>query len=110
MRTSRRGTNLPRAVRVLGGTVALFISMLALALPATAAAVPTTPYATLAPGFTQSLYATGLPFATGVAFARDGDPMMLNSSLSRVDAQSTVTMNGSAVHPVTTFTQSYGGL
>jgi sugar lactone lactonase YvrE len=72
-------------------------------LPATSAgAAQTTPYATLAPGFTQSIYATGLPFAGGIAFAPDGDVLLALSQLYRADAQTTTTVNGSAVHPVTT--------
>lgn len=66
------------------------------------------PFKTLAPGFTQELYATGLPYAGGVAFAPDGDPLVSFFGMFRVDKQSTTTINGSTVHPTTHLDKSSG--
>jgi hypothetical protein len=66
------------------------------------------PFASLAPGFTQSLYATGLPFAGGVAFASNGDPLVAFGSLYRIDSSTTITQNGSTIHPTTPHSASLG--
>lgn len=61
----------------------------------------TTPFAFLAPGFTQETYAVaGSNFLTGVAFASNGDPLVSNESqLIRFDSHSTVLVNGTLIHP-----------
>ena len=69
------------------------------ATPASAGA--NDPFTTLASGLTQSLYATGLPFVGGVAFASNGDPLEVDGSVYRMDSSTTTTVHGSAVHPVT---------
>jgi hypothetical protein len=60
------------------------------------------PFPTLAAPFTQELYATDFPDATGVAFASDGDVFGGRySPLLRADAQTTVVQHGSTIHPTT---------
>jgi hypothetical protein len=59
-------------------------------------------FPTLAAPFTQELYAADLPYAVGIAFARDGDVFTgfdAYTPLRRVDAQTTIVEHGSAVHP-----------
>jgi len=73
-----------------------------------ASAAGAQPFASLAPGFTQALYATGLPFAGGVAFAPTGDPLVAFGQLYRIDSSTTITQNGSTIHPTTTHSASLG--
>jgi hypothetical protein len=80
---------------------AALVSAAALAA-APGAAAAAQPFTFLAPGFTQELYGTGLPFAAGVAFAPNGDPVLAFGSFFRFDSHSTTTVHGSAVHPLTT--------
>src|SRR5258708_1440272 len=75
---------------------------LAALAPSAAYAGPNDPFTTLAPGFTQSLYATGLAPFGGVAFAPNGDPLMVSGTIFHIDASTTFTMDGSTIHPVTT--------
>lgn len=82
------------------------LSLVGVSSPAQAAGAQ--PFTFLAPGFTQELYATGLPFAVGVAFAPNGDPVMANGGFYRADSQTSVMMNGSSVHPVTSTSASLG--
>lgn len=82
------------------GVFAASICAAALA-PTPAYAGANDPFTTLAPGLTQSLYATGTPGVGGVAFAPNGDPLVIDGSISRVDSTTTTTVDGSAVHPVT---------
>jgi Bacterial Ig-like domain (group 3) len=70
-------------------------------VPTPAYAAANDPFTTLASGLTQSLYATGTPGIGGVAFAPNGDPLVVAGSIFRVDSTTTVTVDGSAVHPVT---------
>ena len=68
------------------------------------------PFTFLHDGFTQELYATAPGFMGGVAFAPDGDVLVNRcpgpgqnyegSDLRRFDHQSTVVLNGGAVHPL----------
>jgi hypothetical protein len=64
------------------------------------------PFTFLAPGFTQSLYGTGLPFAAGVAFAPNGDPVLAFGSFFRFDSHSTIVSHGSTIHPLTVHSAS----
>jgi hypothetical protein len=73
-----------------------------------ASAAGAQPFASLAPGFTQALYATGLPFAGGVAFAPNGDPLVAFGTLYRIDSLTTILQDGSTIHPTTTHSASLG--
>ena len=76
---------------------------------ASTASADTPPFSSLAPGFTQTLYGTGeTNAAIGVAFAANGDPLTSNPGgpLMRFNSSATVTVNGSAVHPVTSHANS----
>jgi Ca2+-binding RTX toxin-like protein len=56
----------------------------------------------LQPGFTQDLYATHLPFAVGVGFADDGDPIVGLGTWYRIDSQGDEpNAHGDELHPVT---------
>ncbi|NUN96317.1 MAG: hypothetical protein HUU16_09105 [Candidatus Omnitrophica bacterium] len=62
------------------------------------------PYTFIQPGFTQEVYAVSAGFMGGVAFAPDGDVLVSpcafsGGSLRRFDAQTTVPMSGSNIHP-----------
>ncbi len=80
---------------------AVFGILIAAAQVTQAHAAGAQPFAFLAPGFTQALYATDLPFAGGVAFAPNGDPLVAFSTLFRIDSHNIITRNGSAIHPTT---------
>lgn len=95
---SRRRTRKASAVALLAG-LGLAAGVLA---PSTTSAAPNDPFTFLAPGFTQELYGTGLPFAAGLAFAPDGDLMAAFGNLFRFESSTTVLMNGSSVHPLST--------
>jgi hypothetical protein len=100
----RRKANL-----LLTACAATVVALVAAALGVTsAAAAGAQPFAFLAPGFTQALYATGLPFAGGVAFAPNGDPLVAFGSLYRIDSSTTVTQNGSTIHPTTQHSANLG--
>lgn len=60
------------------------------------------PFSTLAAPFTQKLYATGFPFAFGIAFAGNGDVFASFGALQRVDSHSTIAQSGSTIHPTST--------
>lgn len=71
------------------------------------------PFTFLQPGFTQQLYGVSPSFLGGVAFAPDGDPWADNCSfngspLHRWDAQSTITVNGTVIHPRTQVSSNAG--
>lgn len=71
--------------------------------PASGATAGTsTPFTFLAAGFTQTLYATGTPGIGGVAFAPNGDPLVVFGTIFDVSTTSTTTVNGSTVHTFTT--------
>jgi hypothetical protein len=77
------------------------VAAILVALPAGGArASGALPFTFLAPGYTQELYATDGPFAAGVAFAPDGDPLLGFGTLLRVDAATTISQHGSTYHPV----------
>ncbi len=83
-------------------------ALLALALvaslvmpPASVHAAANDPFTFLAPGFTQELYATDLPWVGGVAFAPSGDAVEAFQKLYRIDSTQTITVHGSTVHPTT---------
>jgi|GEM_PF-1683991 len=97
---------------VLASLVLLFSLLMVPALAAMAADGPNKggpaataaydPFTFMQPGFTQELYATGPGFFGGVAFAPDGDVLVVqcpNGPISRFDAGSTVTVHGTVVHP-----------
>lgn len=65
----------------------------------TGVAQATPPFTTLAPGFTQELYATGLPIAVGIGFFGNGDVLAANNALYKIDSHSTVVTHGSTIHP-----------
>lgn len=67
----------------------------------TGVAQATPPFTTLAPGFTQELYATGLPTAVGIGFFGNGDVLAANNGLFKIDSHSTVVTHGSTIHPTT---------
>lgn len=72
------------------------------------------PFPFLMAGFTQELYASSPGFMGGVAFAPDNDVLVTacvasGSSLRRFDAQSTVLVNGSTIHPLSATLSSNGG-
>lgn len=87
-------------LRLLIGAVAAVLLTAGIAQSAFAA----TPFTTLASGFTQNLYATGLSCCGGVAFASDGDPLFVSSAIYDISATNTTTMNGSTVHTVSILT------
>jgi len=63
------------------------------------------PFLTLQGGFTQELWGTASGFMGGIASAPDGDVWVTlcaggDGSLLRFDAQSTVTVSGTLVHPL----------
>ncbi len=63
------------------------------------------PFLFMQPGFTQELYAADPGFMGGVAFAPDGDvwitPCVFSGGgLRRFDAQTTVMVNGTLIHPL----------
>ena len=83
-------------------------ALLALALvaslvmpPASVHAAANDPFTFLAPGFTQELYATDLPWVGGVAFAPSGDAVEAFQKLYRIESTQTITIHGSTVHPTT---------
>lgn len=69
-----------------------------------AAFAASNPFPFLASGFTQTLYATNVPGIGGVAFAPNGGPMVVDEMIHQTDPTTTVLMDGSNVHPVTTIT------
>lgn len=93
-------TTIHRAKRVWRSAAAV-IAVLAAVVPSVAYAGPNDPFTTLAPGFTQSLYATSLTCCGGVAFAPNGDPLFVSGSIFDINASATTTVHGSTVHPVT---------
>jgi streptogramin lyase len=94
--------------RVRRAFVAAAASMCAIGTMLAVAVSPAAadPFLTLAPGFTQELYATDLPFATGIAFATDGDGFAAFNEMYRIDQQTTVSQNGSTYHPTSPFPAS----
>jgi hypothetical protein len=79
---------------------AMLVGTSYVATTATASALPPTlPFSTLAPGFTQQLYATGLPPFFGIGFASNGDVFASEGTLFRIDSHSTVVVHGSTIHP-----------
>lgn len=74
------------------------------------------PFTYLQDGFAQELYATAPGFMGGVAFAPDGDVLVNRcpatrdgSALRRFDAQTTVVIHGSIVHPLIAVLPSNAG-
>lgn len=70
-------------------------------------------FATLAPGYTQQLYATQTSMTGGLAFADTGDLVgdscaWFGGDLFRVDSTSTVVVDGTSVHPVSDMTSRAG--
>ena len=66
----------------------------------TAANAVSAPFTYMAPGFTQTLYATSLQCCGGVAFASNGDPLFVSSNIYYIDSATTTLVDGSNVHPV----------
>ncbi len=71
------------------------------------------PFTFLKPGFTQSLYGVSPHFMGGVAFALDGDPWVNDcqfsgSELHRFDAQTTIIVNNTTLHPGTQIPSNAG--
>ncbi|MHB8328570.1 MAG: YncE family protein [Acidimicrobiales bacterium] len=64
------------------------------------------PFTTLASGFTQDLYASGTPGIGDVAFASNGDPLVVSSAMFDVNASTTTTQDGSTIHPYTTYSSA----
>jgi hypothetical protein len=80
---------------------ALLASLGVIGMQGVASAITNEPFTTLAPGFTQTLYATGLNCCGGVAFAPNGDPLFVSGLIYHIDSTTTTTIDGSNVHPVT---------
>ena len=90
------------------------IALITAACTTMVAAAIALPFLFLQPGFTQELYATSPGFMGGVAFAPNGDvwvtPCVFSGgNLRRFDANSTIVVNGTTVHPLIATVPSTSG-